>query len=165
MLINCHDAWHCLNQKIQVFFTFLVRGLRNWECCPNYGHGTWKDSGNEYVDANAVFSQVILYRNVTLIAWDSFPLFFSIMRSRHFFAAGKCFYAAAAGKCALVYLSLSPACWFTPRLNTLGANGQIFTLPKTWRGKNTSLSTNIAKKYSLSNIKYHPAWCKCIHDY
>ena len=63
------------------------------------------DSGNEYVDANAVFSQVILHLNVILIAWDSFPLLFL-----NFFAAGKCFYAAATGKCALVYLTLSPAC-------------------------------------------------------
>ena len=39
MLINYHDAWHCLNQKIQVFFTFLVQGLRNWECWPGYGQG------------------------------------------------------------------------------------------------------------------------------
>ena len=39
MLINHHDAWHCLKQKIQVFFTFLVQGLRNWECWPDYGQG------------------------------------------------------------------------------------------------------------------------------
>ena len=49
------------------------------------------DSGNEYVDANAVFSQVILYRNVTLIAWNSFPLLFLNYAQQAFFCCRQVF--------------------------------------------------------------------------
>ena len=92
MLINYHDAWHCLNQKIQIFLTFLVQGLRNWECWPDMAHERRpSDSGNEYVDANAVFSQVILHRNVTLIAWDSFPLLFLNYAQQAFFCCRQVF--------------------------------------------------------------------------
>ena len=112
------------------------------------------DSGNEYVDANAVFSQVILYRNVTLIAWDSFPLLFLNYAQQAFF------FASVPG----LSHSFSSLLIHT-KIEYIGSKWTNLHSAKDMKRKKYFFVDKHCKKYSLSDIKYHSAWCKCIHDY
>ena len=89
MLINYYDAWHCLNH---LHFLFKGCEIGNADLIMDMAHERrLSDSGNEYVDANAVFSQVILHLNVILIAWDSFPLLFLNYAQQAFFCCRQVF--------------------------------------------------------------------------